>query len=313
MRCKVLTALAALLAVTGSARAEYPERPVQVIVPFPAGGVVDIVARKFAEAFTEVVGQMVVVVNRDGASGVVGTQAAANASPDGYTLAFDPNGPLTVQPSLRTTPYGLASFRPVCQVFSYPYVLAVAEKSPISSLNDFVAKAKSGATLTYAFGGVGTAPQFAALQLSQNAGIKLLGVPFRGDPPASVGLKGGEVDSAVLTVEIARQLQFKILAVFAEKRLSVLPSIPTAREQGFDVVASTTAGLLAPARIPADVAKKLDAACEKATQSPKFVSGMKQLEQQIAYLPGDKFGAALAADADTKRRLIERSGIKQEQ
>jgi tripartite-type tricarboxylate transporter receptor subunit TctC len=311
MRYKMLAMLAALLIVASSARAEFPEHPIQFVVPFPAGGTLDIVARKFAESFAEAVGQSIVVMNRDGASGVIGTQVVSNAAPDGYTLTFDANGPLTVQPSLYKTSYSLSSFRPVCQVFSYSYALAVPEDSPLSSLKEFVAKAKAG-TVKYAFGGIGTAPQFAALQLSQAAGIKLLGVPYRGDPPAALGLKGGEVDAAVLTDEVARQLNFKVLAVFADKRVPVLPDVPTAHEQGFDVFAYTTAGLLAPVKIHDDVAKKLDVACEKAVKSSKFVAGMKQLEQQIDYLPGDKYGAALAADTDAKRRLIQTSGIKQE-
>src|SRR5579862_6878225 len=214
-------------------------------------------------------------------------------------------------PSLYKTAYSLSSFRPVCQVFSYSYALAVPENSAINSLKDFIAKAK-GRTFNYAFGGVGTAPQFAALQLSEAAGIKLLGVPYRGDPPAALGLESGDVDSAVLTAQIARQQNFKILAVFADKRLPVLPNVPTAREQGFDVIANTTSGLLAPVKISEDAATKLDAACDKAVKNSKFVAGMKQLEQQIAYLPGDKFGAALAADTDVKRRLIQTSGIKQQ-
>ena len=311
MRYRMLAVVAALVVLSGSARAEFPERPIQWVVPFPAGGTLDVVARRFAESFAEAVGQSVVVVNRDGASGVIGTQVVANASPDGYTLAFDANGPLTVQPSLHKTPYGLSSFRPVCQVSSYSYALAVPENSPIESLKDFVAKAKGG-TIKYAFGGVGTAPQFAAIQLSQAAGIELFGVPYRGDPPAVLGLKGGDVDAAVLTTEVARQQKFKILAVFADRRLSVLPEVPTAREQGFDVTAFTTAGLLAPAKIRDADARKLDVACDKAAHSPKFVAAMKQLEQQVAYLPGKEFGAALAADTEVKRRLIQTSGIKQE-
>jgi len=98
MRYKIPALLTALLAVAGSVRADFPERPIQFVVPFPAGGTLDIVARKFAESFAEALGQSVVVMNRDGASGVIGTQVVSNASPDGYTLSFDANGPLTVQP-----------------------------------------------------------------------------------------------------------------------------------------------------------------------------------------------------------------------
>jgi tripartite-type tricarboxylate transporter receptor subunit TctC len=292
--------------------AAWPERPIEFIVPFPAGGTVDVVARRFGEAFAEAIGQPAVIVNRDGGSGVIGIQAVANAQPDGYTLSFTPNGPLTVQPSLRKTPFSMASFRPICQVFTYPYVLAVAENSPIHSLADYINAAKGG-NLDYAFGGVGTAPQFAALQLQQAAGVKMLGVPYRGDPPGAMALKGGEVKSAILTVEGARQQKFRMLAVFAEQRIPALPNVPTARELGYDVVASTMAGLIAPAKIGDDVAKSLEAACAKAVQGPRFVAAMKQMEQNIAYLPGDRFQAVLASDTESKKKLIETSGIRLEQ
>jgi tripartite-type tricarboxylate transporter receptor subunit TctC len=312
MSRKLVFALAVLVALPTAALAAYPERAIEFVVPFPAGGTLDVVARRFGDAFADVIGQSVVVLNRDGASGVIGTQVVANAAPDGYTLAFDANGPLSVQPSLRKTSYSLASFRPICQVFSYAYVLAVAEDSRIASLEDLVNRAKHGETVKYAFGGVGTAPQFAALQLSHEAGIELLGMPYRGDPPAAVALKAGDVDAAVLTVEVARQLHFRILAVFADTRLPVLPNVPTAREQGYDVIVNTVAGVIAPAKIRDDAAKTLEASCAKAAQSPKFTAAMKQLAQQRAYLPGDKFAAALACDAEAKRRLIQTSGIKEE-
>jgi tripartite-type tricarboxylate transporter receptor subunit TctC len=315
MRRSLFAALlpAALLVAPLPGFADYPDRPLQLIVPFPAGGTVDVVARKFAESLGDVVGQSVVVLNRDGASGVVGTQAVANAAPDGYTLGFEPNGPLTVQPALKKVPYSLATFRPICQVFVYPYVLAVKEDRPTTSLKDFVNRAKGANPIKYGFGGIGTAPHFAMLQLAQAGGIKPLGVPYRGDPPVALALKSGDIDAAVLTVEVARQQGFKLLAVLFDTRLPVLPNVPTAREQGFDVVAVTNAGLIAPGKIPANVAQKLEASCAAAVQSPKFQASMKQLEQQIAYLPGDKFSTALAADAQAKRRLIESSGIKLEE
>lgn len=307
-----MAAIAASVALSGTALAAYPERPIEFIVPFPAGGTVDVVARRFGEALADAIGQPVVVLNRDGGSGVIGIQAVANASPDGYSIAFTPNGPLTVQPSLRKTPFSMASFRPICQVFTYPYVLAVAENSAITTLKEYIDEAKGG-NLNYAFGGVGTAPQFAALELSKAAGVKMLGVPFRGDPPGAMALKGGEVKSGIFTVEGARQQKFRILAVFAEQRIAALPNVPTAREQGYDVVASTMAGLVAPAKIRDDAAKALEAACDKAVRSPKFVAGMKQLDQNIAYLPGDRFAAVLGSDTDSKKKLIESSGIRLEQ
>lgn len=151
----------ALLAVSASARAEYPERPIQVIVPFPPGGVVDSVARRFSEVLSDQLKQSAVVMNKDGASGIVAMEFLANAAPDGYTLAFSPNGPLTIQPSLRKTTYDLKSFRPVCQVSTITYVLVVPPNSPVTNLQQFVARAKGEGGVKFAIGGVGTLPHFA--------------------------------------------------------------------------------------------------------------------------------------------------------
>lgn len=298
-----------------AAAAEWPERPVQMVVPFPAGGTIDAVARGFAQALSGELRQPVAVVNRDGGSGTIGAVAVANAAPDGYTLAFMPNGPLTVQPALNSRlPYALAKFKPVCQVFSYPYVLAVRQDSGYRSLREFVAAARAAKNpLSYGFGGVGTAPHFAMLQLAQAVDAKFLGAPYRGDPPVAVALKGGEVDAAVLTVEVAARLGFRMLAVFADRRLPALPQVPTAREQGAEVVAVTFAGLVAPAGLPADAARRLEAACAAAVRAGEFEEGMKRSGQAVDWLGSERFEAALRADADDKRKLIESSGIRSEQ
>lgn len=313
MTLSILATLVAL-ALAGpcsTAMAEWPERPIQMVVPFPAGGTIDVVARQFAQALATELRQPVTVINREGGSGTIGAVAVANAAPDGYTLAFMPNGPLTVQPALnRKLSYSLARFKGICQVFSYPYALAVRQDSSWHSLKDFVAAAKaSKKELSYGFGGVGTAPHFAMLQLSQATGVKFLGAPYRGDPPVAVGLKGGEVDAAVLTIEVAAKLGFRVLAVFADGRMPTLPQVPTAREQGSDVSAVTFAGLVAPAGLPADAARRLESACATAAKSNDFVAGMTRSGQAIDLLAGDRFDAALRADEAEKRRLIDAVGM----
>lgn len=303
----------ALLAMPALARAEYPERPLQVIVPFPPGGVVDSVARRFSEVLSDQLKQSVVVMNKDGASGIVAMDLLANAAPDGYTLAFSPNGPLTIQPSLRKTTYDLKSFRPVCQVSTITYVLVVPPNSPVTNLQQFVARAKGEGGVKFAIGGVGTLPHFASLELQKASNTKFLTVPYRGDPGVTLAVKAGEVDAGVLGVDTAMAQGFRIIAAFAPQRLVFLPDAPTAREQGFDVVATSTTGLFAPRQVSSQVAAKLETACATVTKEPRFTAAMAQTKQEAAYLPSDKFTAALATDAENKRKLIETVGIKQDQ
>src|SRR5206468_9450470 len=159
----VLGCLSVALSGLVMAQGAWPERPITLIVPFPAGGGVDLVARPFAERFSERLGKPVVVVNRDGASGTIGTAAVAAAKPDGYTLAFTASGPLTIQPHvIPTLAYKPDNLQPLCQVFASQYVFAVRSDSAFKSLDDFVnaVKAQPG-RLTYGFGGVATSPHLA--------------------------------------------------------------------------------------------------------------------------------------------------------
>jgi tripartite-type tricarboxylate transporter receptor subunit TctC len=302
----------ALLLVCTLARAEYPDHTVQVLVPFPAGGVVDVVGRRFSDMMADILKQPMVILNRDGASGIIAMQALANAPSDGYTLAFAPNGPLTIQPSLRKVPYAVDSFRPICQVSVVTYVLVVSPNSPVQNLRDFVARAKSEGELKAAIGGVGTVPHFVLLGLAQAAHTRFLIVPYRGDPGVTVAIKSGDVEGGVLGVDTAIAQGFRILAVFAPQRLAFLPDTPTAAEQGMAVQGNSTTGLFAPRGVSKAIADKLESACKTVTADPRFANALLQFKQEAAYLPSADFGAALQRDADEKRKLIEASGIKQE-
>jgi tripartite-type tricarboxylate transporter receptor subunit TctC len=310
-RAALFAACIAIVALAAPARAAFPDRPIQLVVPFPAGGTVDVVARKFAESLAAMLHTPVVVVNRDGGSGVIGLQVVAAAQPDGYTLAFAPNGPLTVQPALAKIAYDLASFEPVCQVFAYSYVLVVPAGSAIDSVGALVTRAKSPQGVKFGFGGIGTAPHFAMLELMRAAHVDVLGVPYRGDPPVALSLKSGDLDAAVLTVEVARAQGFRILAALAPARLAALPNVPTAREQGLDVRATTNAGVIAPRNLPADVARALGGGCAAGVRDARFEAGMQAFGQTVSYLDGPAFARALGADAEAKRVLIDATGMRQ--
>jgi len=197
LRRATLLSVMLLFSEIALSQAPWPERTVQLIVPFPAGGGVDAIARPFADILGEILHQSIVVVPRDGAAGTIGVGFVASAKPDGYTLAFTPNGPITVQPHvIPGLAYKMDSLIPLCQVFAVQYVMAVRPDSPYKTLGDFIAAAKAQpGKLTYGFGGIATAPHLAISQLAIVANINMLGVPFRGDPqaisPAAMDAGGG--------------------------------------------------------------------------------------------------------------------------
>lgn len=310
-RHAVLLALS-LLSGIAAAQETWPSRPIQLIVPFPAGGGVDVIARPFAEILGELLHQSVIVVPRDGAAGTIGTAAVATAKPDGYTLAFTPNGPITVQPHvIATLAYKPDDLVPLCQLFAVQYVLAVRPDSPYKTLLDLIAAAKAQpGKLTYGFGGVATAPHLAISQLAIVANFDMLGVPFRGDPQAIVALRAGEIDAAMLNIGGVKAQGFRALATFADVRQSEIPDTPTVKELGYPVVSSAFGGLLAPKGLPLDVAKKIDSACEKAAADERFQRAVRQASQVPLYRNGADFAKALAADYAIKGDVLKRAAIK---
>ena len=308
------TLLSCALALGGPAwsQAGWPDHPIQFIVPFPAGGGIDVIARPFAERFGELLHQAVVVIARDGASGTIGMGAVASARPDGYTLAFSPSGPLTIQPHvIPTLAYKPESLQPICQLFASEYVLAVRADSPYKSLDDFVkaAKARPG-KLTYGFGGVATSPHLAIAEFANAAHLDMLGVPFRGDPAAILALRAGDIDSATLNIGLAKAQGFRALATFAEKRQAEYPDTPTMKEAGFQVVSTAYGGLIGPKGMPADVVKKLEAACETAGKDERFQNAVRQASQEPIYRNAADFARVLAEDSRIKQDVIKRAGIK---
>lgn len=304
------TALA--MAASAWAQGTWPDRAVQMIVPYPAGGGVDVIARPFAEVFGELVRQPIVILNRPGASGTIGAAAASMARPDGYTLMFTANGPLTIQPHvLRSLPYKPDSVVPVCQAFAVQYVIAVPANSAFRTLGDLVAAAKATpGKVSYGFGGVATAPHLAIAQLAIAARLDMLGVPFRDDPQAVLALKGGEIDSAVLAVGLARAQGFRTLATFADARLAELPETPTVKELGYAVQSSAFGGVFAPAGTPPDVVRRIDEACAKAVADARFRNAVRAASQEPIYRDSAAFAKMLADDYAVKRDVVKRAGIK---
>jgi tripartite-type tricarboxylate transporter receptor subunit TctC len=308
-RCLLAPILVAAACV--SAAADWPARPIQMVVPFPAGGITDVAARAMAESMAASLGQPIVVANRDGASGTIGTAVALGAKPDGYTIGFTPLGPISIQPHLLADlPYKPADAVAVCGVVAQQFGIAVTADGPLKSLDDFVAAARRApGRLSFGFGGVATVPHLALLEFQAHADIKTLGVPFRGDPPVMAALRGGEVDAAMLNIGLAMAQNFRLLAVVTPARVPELPDVPTATELGFPVVQEGTAGIFVPRGLPEAIARRLAAACDAGVRSERFLAVAKATQQAVTYLPAAAFARYVADDIAAKGALIRRSGL----
>src|SRR5438552_5590456 len=228
-----------LVACAALAADDYPARPIQMIVPFPAGGPADVVGRLYAQPLAAVVGQPVVTLNRDGASGSIGTAAAARAAPDGYTLVFGTTSTMVVNPLvMREVPYDFwKDFALIGLIANAPHILAVREGLPAKNLGDLIAHARANqGKYTIASSDAGTIVQIAGALFKHETGADLLVVPFKGGQPATLALLSGEVDIIVNVLTALKSNlasgKLRALAVAHAARLKPLPDVPTFDELG---------------------------------------------------------------------------------
>ncbi|MDP3084146.1 MAG: tripartite tricarboxylate transporter substrate binding protein [Rubrivivax sp.] len=313
--------LALGLALAGSAAwAAYPERPIKLIVPYPPGGATDVIGRILAIKLGEALGQQVLVDNRGGAGGNIGAEAAAKATPDGYTLLM---GALTSHSTMATLEKGklrysiTKDFAPIMIVGSVPLVVVVNPALPVKTLQELVAYGKANPDkLNYASSGAGAPQRMAAEILRREAGIKMVHVPYKGSGPAMTDLVGGQVNLMVETVPAALQFikagKLRALAVTMPQRISMLPDVPTTGEAGLPAIeVSSTFGVLAPAGTPADIVALLNSTLAKilATADAKE----QLLTQGVYALPPTTPAAAadrLAAEVARWAKLITEANIK---
>ncbi len=310
----VMFCLTVTVFATGQALAAdpYPTRPIQVIVPFPPGGVADLVGRPFATALEKELKQPVVIVNKTGAGGAVGMQALAVSKPDGYT-AMVALSSISVMPEVdamfgRPPVYKLSDFAPIALLSADPTVLIVSSKSPWKTVADFVADAKKRPNeIKYSSSGVYGTMHVAMEMFAHSAGIKLRHIPTGGGGPALTALLGGHVDALSggpnIAVAQMKAGAVRVLAGWGDKRLSALPDVPTLKELGYkDVEFYIWSGFFAPAATPEPIIKTLREATAKAVQAPEFKSAMEKMQTPIAYLDAPDFKKFWDKDAD---RLIK--------
>lgn len=307
---------ALLAAATPPASAQpFPSRPVQVIVPFAPGGGLDLNARAFAKALSEVLGQTVAVDNRAGAAGAIGLQAVAQAAPDGHVLAFTPAVSLTSEPHrVKSIAYGLDSFRYVCQVFDNIFAVVVPGESPYRSVADLVedARRRPGA-VAYGTSGTGSIPHLGTADIEAATKVELAHVPYKGDAPMLQDLIGGRLGfGAMLASSIGPQLQagqLRLLAVYDERRHPGFPEVPTLRESGIPVVQASFGGLLAPAGTPPEVVAALEGACDRAIRSPGYQDWARRANQVVRFEGSAGFERRIREDSRAKAATIRRLGL----
>lgn len=303
---------AALLPAPAFAADDYPNRPIQLIIPFAAGGGFDQTSRNLAQALAEVLKQAVAPINVDGATGAIGLARLAGAVPDGYTLGTTPAVSLTSEPHRnKSVAYRLDSFRPVCQVFDNIFAIAVPRDSPYKTLGELIADARRNpGKLSYGSSGMGSIPHLGIADLEAAAGVEMVHVPYRGDGPMQVDLLQGRVAfGGVLPSSFIGQVRagnLRLLAVMPEQRHPSFPEVPTLGEAGFPVVQLSFGGLLAPAKTPPAIVAALEAACEKAVNSPAMRNWAAGANQVLNYAGGQRFAARLAQDSAAKAATLKR-------
>lgn len=308
--------LALALLVPAAARAEFPDRPITIVLPYAPGSASDSYGRALGEHFTRMMGQPVVVTNRDGGSGVVGMRFVAQSAPDGYTLGLTPVTPVAVQPHMvRNLGIGPDSFQPVCGTNENVLGVLVREDSPIRTLPDLVAEGRRR-PLTYGSPGPNSLPQLAVFRVQRATNVEFTHVPFRGDPPHLNELMAGRLDFSAAVVASASGLidgdKLRLIAVFSARRHPDYPNVPTAREQGIDAQQLSQVGIYAPAGTPEPVMARLEEACRTGVEDETFRRVAATRKVPVNYMSRADFTAMVRSEYEAYGRILRELGVQPE-
>ncbi|HYF06932.1 MAG TPA: tripartite tricarboxylate transporter substrate binding protein [Acetobacteraceae bacterium] len=300
---------------TARAQGEFPARPIQVVNPASAGSISDTLLRALAPGLQARLGQPIAVVNREGASGAIGTAQVARATPDGYTLLFGAVYSISVLPALRgDTGYRPEAFEPICRTFVNTMTLAVRPDRAFRSLGDLMAAARAQpGGLRFGHQGVASIPHLAMMELVQASGVQVQDVPYRGEPAAIVDLLGGRLDFVAIVLGSLRGRDLRPLAVFGTARHPLIPEVPTVIEAGFPVAPTSFGGLFAPAGTPLAIRQRIEAACAGAAEEEGYREAARRGFQPEQYYAGmAEFAAALRRDIAEKERLLRALNLRVE-
>jgi tripartite-type tricarboxylate transporter receptor subunit TctC len=311
-------ALALLTATCLSAQAAFPEKPIRLVIGFPAGGPLDQHARLLADRLQAVLGQPIVIDYKAGAGGTVGAQDVMKSAPDGYTLMLANTGVMVINPALYSKlPYQtLRDFTPIARTAMQPLALLVNPKVPVNTLKEFMdyARTRPG-QVNYGSAGNGGISHLVPEMFKNATGLFMVHIPYRGSAPAFTDLMGGQVQFMAESIPQAaayhKQGKVKALAVTSRERNAALPEIPTVMETGlkdFEVVGFY--GFLAPANLPKDVASKLSDAFRQVLAQPDLRSRMIAQGADPAFLGSEDFAKFLAAEMPRWAEAVRKSGAK---
>ncbi len=311
-----VAAIVAVALASAAAAEDYPNKPVRLIVPFPPGGSNDLVGRLIAQQLGTQLGQQIFVDNRGSAGGMVGTEMAAGAPPDGYTLLVV-SIPFAVDPALHKLNFDpIKSFEPIALLATGPDVLVVNPAMPVKSVKDLLelAKEKPG-QLNYASAGIGTFTHLAGALFTQLAGVKIVHVPYRGGGPAIQDVLAGHVgimfSSLIQTASFIKNGQLRPLGTGSAERSPALPDVPTIAEAGVPgYAAANWWGILAPAGTPAVITKKLHDAIEVALKSPDLQKEFDREGATTSAMSSAEFGDFIKSEITKWGRVVRDDNIQ---
>jgi len=294
--------------------ADFPSHPIELIVPFGAGGGTDALARAFADTARKFQPETIVVNNKPGASGMIGWQEVLNAKPDGYKLAVM-TVEITTLPHLGLSKFTYEDFTPIARMNFDPAAITVKADAPWNTVEEFIAAAKkANGEMKVGNSGNGSIWHLAAASVEDRTGAKFTHIPYQGAAPAVLSLLGGHIDAvAVSPAEVAPHLasgKLKMLAVMADQRLKAFDRVPTLKERGIDVSIGAWRGLGGPKNLPKDVTETLKALAQKVMAEPQMREAMDKLALGYSYGDDVAFRATMARDNENFKALIPKLNLK---
>lgn len=297
--------------------AEYPDRPITILVGFAPGGSMDLSARALARSAEKILGQPITIENKPGGTGTVALAALLSQNPDGYTLCATPSSVLIRVSQMQQVPFkAFKSFKPIVGFTEPQLGIVVSADSPWKNIKDLVKAAKKNpGKLKYATTGVGSTTHAAVDEIAATAKLDMIHVPYKGSAEALTALLGGHVDFASLTSELVPSVisgQTRLLATMSKKRSPKFPAVPTLKETGFDFVNDAIFSIVGPAELPAPVAKKLESAFIKAMKSKEYLEELDKINMVPVKYSGKEFDSFIRVQwKKINKHLIATGQIKE--
>jgi tripartite-type tricarboxylate transporter receptor subunit TctC len=308
--------LAAAVACAAALAQPYPSHPIRIVVPYPAGGATDQMARIIQQPLTELLGQPIIIDNKAGAAGAIGTEQVAHAAPDGYTLVFGNSGPNSMGPAIKKPSYDpIKDLAPISFVTTVPLILTVNPSVPVNNVKELIELVRSRpGEFNYGSVGIGSASHLVGEYFNYLAGLKMIHVPYKGGAPAMMGFMAGEFQVMFVTgldgLQHIRAGKLKAIAISTEKRSELAPGLPTVGESlpGFSAV--IWFGLLAPAGTPPAVIAKIQDAVAKSVARPEIKRAFNDLSTEAASNSPRQFSRVIAGEITQWTKLVKESGAK---